>query len=62
MLVEGEDVEVPGSVDVVVEGKMPVVVVEEDPAAVVVVDEREDVVDVGDVVVDDDVDDEVVRP
>ena len=52
VLVDGEEVDVPEPVDVVVEGKMPVVVVEEDAAAVVVVEERDDVVD----------DDEVVRP
>ena len=55
VLVDGEDVEVPGPVDVVVEGKIPVDVVEEDPAAVVVVDGRDDVVDNVEVVVDDEV-------
>ena len=59
VLVVGEEVDVPGPVDLVVEGKIPVVVVEEDPAAVVVVEERDDVVDED---VCDDVDDEVVRP
>ena len=62
VLVEGEEVDVPGPADVVVEGKSTVVVVEEDAAAVVVVDERADVVDVVDVVVDDDGDSDVVEP
>ena len=51
VLVEGEEVDVPGPIDMVVEEEREDEVVEEDEAAVVVVDETGD-----------DVDDDVVEP
>jgi hypothetical protein len=62
VVVEMEDVDVPGPVDVVVEGKIPADVVEEDAGSVVVVDERDEEVDDVEGIVDDEVDDEVVEP